>query len=475
MSGRTSVQNPVSDALSSKPAHLSSRGSHHHSLTGERAKGSMKKRNLWQNGLLLGMAATAVRQDAVDAFSSPAGGQFQFRTTRTRTRLRSERINCRRFPLAKEMSSCPYHFLLHRHTFYRVPRRSSVGTSASSSSSEASPSPSDDDKITDASDTPGNQNSSLKTIYPILLTSVAGILGFTCSSQISDRFSSSLLQPAFATLMVSMGTSLTKSDAQVALRNPQWMLWNAILCFGMMPLLAKFLSGIFRLSPAASTGTILLGCVSGGQASNLFTLLAGGNVALSVACTVSTTILGVIATPLLCSKFLVVSTAGTVVSMRVRPVLQSIASLVLAPLTVGWFTMQMLPKKIATRIRRIAPSIGLLATLILVAGGAANSAAGSGSFGSAFDIFGIVVGSILLPALGGMVAALLLFKGAPHQDSLPERKAVVIETLSKSPTLAYVLASQYFPSATAIPAASMVTLAILGSIVAAIYKPQQVA
>jgi predicted Na+-dependent transporter len=31
----------------------------------------------------------------------------------------------------------------------------------------------------------------------------------------------------------------------------------------------------------------LLGSVSGGQASNLFTLLAGGDVALSIVCTVS--------------------------------------------------------------------------------------------------------------------------------------------------------------------------------------------
>ena len=194
--------------------------------------------------------------------------------------------------------------------------------------------------------------------------------------------------------------------------------------------------------------------------------------ALSVACTVSTTILGVIATPLLCSKLLVVSSAGAVVSMPVRPVLQSISSLVLAPLMVGWLAMQMLPKKIATRIGKIAPNIGLLATLILVAGGAANSAAGGGSFGSAFDILGIVVGSILLPSMGGIMAALLLSKTHSHHHSLPEQKAVVIETLSKSPTLAYVLASQYFPWATAIPAASMVTLAILGSIVSAIYKQQ---
>jgi predicted Na+-dependent transporter len=51
---------------------------------------------------------------------------------------------------------------------------------------------------------------------------------------------------------------------------------NAVLCFTMMPL--------------RTAGMVLLGSVSGGQGSNLFALLAGGDVALSVVCTLSTII-----------------------------------------------------------------------------------------------------------------------------------------------------------------------------------------
>ena len=78
------------------------------------------------------------------------------------------------------------------------------------------------------------------------------------------------------------------------------------------------------------TGILLLGSVSGGQASNLFTLLAGGDVALSIICTLSTTLLGVLATPLLVKVLL-----GRAVAVDGIAVLQSVASLVLAPLVTG--------------------------------------------------------------------------------------------------------------------------------------------
>ena len=51
------------------------------------------------------------------------------------------------------------------------------------------------------------------------------------------------------------------------------------------------------------------------------------------------------------------------------------------------------------------------------------------------------------------------------------KRALVIETLSKSPTLAYVLACQHFGQASGtVPAAATVTLAILGALVASLWS-----
>ena len=118
-----------------------------------------------------------------------------------------------------------------------------------------------------------------------------------------------------------------------------------------------------------------------------------------------------------------------------------------------------LTPQLARELAPSCPKVGIIATMILVAGGAANSVS---SFGGNFLL--AVVASCLLPIIGGGVA--LIFT---HFTTMPEssKRALVIETLSKSPTLAYVLSRKHFGlQASAIPAAAMVSLAVIGALVA---------
>jgi BASS family bile acid:Na+ symporter len=111
------------------------------------------------------------------------------------------------------------------------------------------------------------------------------------------------------------------------------------------------------------------------------------------------------------------------------------------------------------RFSKIYPLVGVAATLCLVGGGAANSA--KISFG-----FRATLASILLPVLGGFVASLIA-RGLPERS----KRTLVIEVLSKSPTLAYVLALKHFDAAAAaVPAAGMVSLAVVGALVASGWK-----
>jgi Predicted Na+-dependent transporter len=166
---------------------------------------------------------------------------------------------------------------------------------------------------------------------------------------------------------------------------------NALLCFGMMPLLSRCIASVACQDRSQQVGMILLGCVSGGQASNLFALLAGGDVTLSILCTLTTTLLGVIFTPFWIRMLLrqvVVVAAVPAPATNGWDVLQSVAKLVLVPVTAGMlvrdvilFRMQRnvedwntasVAKDVIQKI--LCPTMGILATLILVAGGAANSA-----------------------------------------------------------------------------------------------------
>jgi BASS family bile acid:Na+ symporter len=145
-------------------------------------------------------------------------------------------------------------------------------------------------------------------------------------------------------------------------------------------------------------------------------------------------------------------------------VLESVSSLVLLPLLIGLGVGKAMPS-LVKRLESIFPLVGVLATLILVAGGASNSVATSS--------INATLASYLLPLLGGAVALLASHIEIGGTESMDDasRRTLVVETLSKSPTLAYVLAKKHFGQyAAAIPASGMVSLAVVGAAVASTWS-----
>jgi BASS family bile acid:Na+ symporter len=340
--------------------------------------------------------------------------------------------------------------IYHRNPTCNGHRTTSYKNISTSEEDDANP-------ISDSSSPPSNAFKFL-TLYAPIWTSLAAIIGVTQTKLVSPLLGSlSVMQNSLAFLMLAMGLTITPKDLSRALQKPSVLVTNALYCFVMMPLVAVGMSKFFSYNTSEAVGIILLGSVSGGQASNLFTLLAGGDVALSVICTLSTTILGVIATPILVQFLL-----GCSVAVNGFEVLRSVTSLALLPLLIG-LTLGGVAPGTVSRITHLCPPFGVLATMILVAGGAANSA---GSL--AVDQVTAITASCILPIVGGGLALALT---SNRKFSEKTKRAVVIETLSKSPTLAYVLARKHFDSKTAaIPAAAMVSLAIIGATVSSIWS-----
>merc|ERR1712167_333661 len=119
--------------------------------------------------------------------------------------------------------------------------------------------------------------------------------------------------------------------------------------------------GMFALDPALVAGMVLVGSINGGQASNLCTFIANGNVALSVLMTTATTIGAIFMTPLLCKTFL-----GTVVPVDAAGIVVSTLQVVLAPILVG-MTMNAKFPKVVKKITPVTPVIGMVSTCLLVA------------------------------------------------------------------------------------------------------------
>ena len=179
-------------------------------------------------------------------------------------------------------------------------------------------------------------------------------------------FTTEYFTAALAALMLSMGITLTPQDFLDVMKEPVSVAMQFTLCYAMMPALALGLGKMFGLDSAMLAGMVLVGSINGGQASNLCTYIARGNVALSVLMTTATTLGAIFMTPLICKGLL-----GTVVPVDAAGIAFSTIQVVLAPIAIGMATNKYFPNFVKA-ILPITPLVGVLSTCLLVASAVAQ-------------------------------------------------------------------------------------------------------
>jgi BASS family bile acid:Na+ symporter len=161
-------------------------------------------------------------------------------------------------------------------------------------------------------------------------------------------------------LMLSMGLSLSTDDFRKCASNPIPILCGFICQYALLPILAFTLARLMNLPPAMATGLIILGSCPGGQASNVATFVAGGDVALSVLMTTVSTLAAAVMTPalatLLAGQFIPVDAWGLAVSTM---------QLVLFPTLLGVFLNETFPSAV-DKVRPIMPLLALALTVVLM-------------------------------------------------------------------------------------------------------------
>lgn len=105
-------------------------------------------------------------------------------------------------------------------------------------------------------------------------------------------------------VMLGMGATLTARDLLDAVKRPKALIAGLLAQFGFLPLIALCLALVLPLSDEMKIGLIILGCMPGGTTSNMFTYFARADLALSVLMTVNSTVVGVLAIPLLVVTYL---------------------------------------------------------------------------------------------------------------------------------------------------------------------------
>ena len=171
-----------------------------------------------------------------------------------------------------------------------------------------------------------------------------------------------VLPLSLAIIMLSLGVGLTVGDFARVLRAPKAFGIGAIAQVILITLAAYATVMAFGLPPAIAVGFMLLSFCPGGVTSNIFSKLAGGDVALSVSLTAVISLFSLLTVPAL-SAWAVVHFMGD----TAPPI--SVASLTLAV-----FAITTLPVLIGMSIRhfapvfatRIDPALSTVATVLFV-------------------------------------------------------------------------------------------------------------
>ena len=230
-------------------------------------------------------------------------------------------------------------------------------------------------------------------------------------------------------IMMGMGLGLTVGDFREILARPKAAAVGIFIQVIIVPAAAFGLAYWMRLSPELAVGLVILASCASGTNSNIFTLLARANVALSITLTVVCGLIAVVTVPLFGNYAVKVFAASHSAQAVELPVFRTIGEL---------FGVSVLPVLVGMWIRRRRPAI-------------AHRLEGYvGVFGLSILLLLLVVlmwelRDQLLPLLeqggpaaaalivAGMVSGLLAGKiaGISHRDTL----AIAIEASNKNATM----------------------------------------
>lgn len=258
-------------------------------------------------------------------------------------------------------------------------------------------------------------------------------------------------------IMFAMGLTLSKSDFARVIKAPKPIAVGVILQFLIMPLAALLISLVLGLSPELTIGMVLVGATAGGTSSNVMTWLAGGHVALSVSMTMVSTLISVVATPLI--TLLLV---GQSVDVPVAGMLISIAQLVVAPIALGVIIHHLL----GGRIQRVEPALATLAMAAIVLIIAIVVALNAGRLATLGPIVALAV-----IAHNGIGLAGGYFLARALRFDIRTSRTIAFEVGLQNSGLAVTLANQFFTATSALPGALFsVWHNVSGSLLAGYWK-----
>jgi BASS family bile acid:Na+ symporter len=168
-------------------------------------------------------------------------------------------------------------------------------------------------------------------------------------------------------MMLVVGLELSTGDFHRVLRYPRAVVMATAGQLILLPLLAAALIIVLKPAPPIVAGMVLVAASPGGAISNIYALLAGAHVALSVTLTAVTTLAAMLTMPLLCSVgFALFMRPQDVVPAPVLAIAVQLLLTLLLPIAVGMLLRHWRPAAVS-RHQRALRHLSLLALTALIA------------------------------------------------------------------------------------------------------------
>ena len=175
--------------------------------------------------------------------------------------------------------------------------------------------------------------------------------------------------PILIVLMFLLGTELTRDSFTAVARKPASLILGTIGQVILLPLVAFAIAWTLGLEPVFFMGLVLIACCPGGSSSNAFSMLAKGDVALSVALTAISSVITLFTLPLIMqgAALYVSSEANVTIELPVGKLLMQNLALMFVPMLLGVVFRRTMPRHAAATNRILSkaafPALMLLALL----------------------------------------------------------------------------------------------------------------
>lgn len=177
-----------------------------------------------------------------------------------------------------------------------------------------------------------------------------------------------IVMPILIVLMFLLGIDLNREAFANVAKQPKAVLLGLVGQIVLLPLIAFAVAWALKLPPVYFMGLVLVACCPGGSSSNVFSMLAKGDVALSVTLTALSSIITLFTLPVIMAFVtdFVSSTNGMDIHLPIGKLLVQNIVLLFVPLLAGSLFRKIKPQA-ATKVARVLGKLAFPALMTLAA------------------------------------------------------------------------------------------------------------